>query len=126
MKYKSLGFIKKNMLLIMNMIISLLISFTLFPKGYMALKSDLGYEFEHQRPQTSETKPTDIAQRTTIQNYRVDAGSHLSLPSASGATDENHDSYYSNESPIHEPKRWNDLDQQTLYEVDYPYRHAAD
>lgn len=47
-------------------------------KGYMALKSDLGYEAEHQRPQRIEEETANISQRTTIQNYRVDAYPHHS------------------------------------------------
>lgn len=115
--------IKRQFYFVLSLV-SLTVNLSLFPKGYMALKSDLGYEFEHQRPQISNLRTMDMAQRTTIQNYRIDSGDHLSIPSGSGATDENHDPLLYRAAPV-DDEEWNDIDAQTLYEVDDPYKHAA-
>lgn len=113
------------------LIIALIIYSKIYTKGYMALKHDLGYEYEHQRPGNSETQTMDMEQRTTIQNYRIDAGHQIVVPDGQGTTDENHDSYRNDDSyqsalVDNEEKEPYDLRLQTLYEVDYPYKHAVD
>lgn len=88
----------------------------IFAKGYMALKSDIGYEAERQRPPTMEgeysptalAQPTDISARETVQGIGLDRNQSSSdfgsIENGPGSS----------------------IEQQTRFVVDHPYDHELD
>jgi len=97
-------------------------------KGYMALKHDLGYEAEHQRPENSmgqQTVGTSDERSFLSQNYAMTTNpgrTYNSIENAQPAsTGFYHEGDFAAEEDFHPFAR--DIEEQTRFVVDHPYDH---
>ncbi len=130
--------ITKNIVYVLVVAIMIWHTGSMLAKGYMALKLDVGYEAEHQRPTNAMgTRVGESDTRNFIQNYGLTTNPNPTYNSIEGAQSykEMSGDYYGadefeeisgfTESESSHPFA-RDIEEQTRVSVDHPYEHQFD